>query len=134
MNRRHLLQAMLTVPAMSALNGCRYVHNDRHPFPPSRGGTLKVILQGPFALVLDVKNHYRIKAFVPFDDDGKHEFRFGNPQEYPPKVEGDPGNRNRYHFTLLEQNLEINERPRHIDAGFDDFKLHTGDWEPSPTE
>jgi hypothetical protein len=135
MNRRDLLQAMLTVPVISALGGCRRQHNDHHPFPPSRGGTLKVILQGPFAVVVDTKNHNRIKAFVPFDKDGKHEFCFGNPHDGPVSGEGDRGERKRYDFTLLEHNLEISEQPRHIDAGFDAFKLHTGGkWEPSPNE
>ena len=134
MNRRHLLQAMFTVPVIGALGGCRRDYHGHHAFPSSRGGTLLVILQGPFALVLDTKNHYRIKAFVPFDDDGKHEFRFGDPHNSAALGEGEPGNRHRYQFTLPENNLEISEQPRHIDAGFYDFKLHTGEWAPSPSE
>ena len=134
MNRRDLLQAMLAVPVVGALGGCRHQHNDHRPNPPARGGTLKVILLGPFALVVDTKNHNRIKAFAPFDGDGKHEFRFGDPHHDPVSGEGDPGKRNRYDFTLLDDNLEISERPPHIDAGFADFTLHTGDWKPSLNE
>ncbi len=134
MNRRHLLQAMVTVPVVGALGGCRHDYHSHRPSPPSRGGTLLVILQGPFALVLGTKNHYRITAFVPFDDDGKHEFHFGDPHSSAALGEGETGNRHRYQFTLPEDHLEISERPRHIDAGFYDFKLHTGDWAPSPSE
>src|SRR6476661_5058984 len=68
MKRRHLLQAMLTVPVASAIGGCRHEHRD-HPRPlPARGGTLRVMLQGPFALVLDTTNKNKITAYVPFTD------------------------------------------------------------------
>lgn len=134
MNRRDLLQAMLAVPVVGAIGGCRHQNNDHHPIPPARGGALKVILQGPFALVVDTKNHNRIKAFAPFDGDGKHEFRFGNPQDSFVSGEGDRSKRNRFDFKLSADGLEIDERQPHIDAGFADFTLHTGDWEPTPDE
>src|SRR5438445_4107879 len=130
MNRRHLLQAMLSVPVLGAIGGCRRDHRSAL----ARGGTVKVILQGPFAFVLDTREHYRIKAFVPFDEDNLHEFRFRDPHDPPISGEGDPARRNRYQFTLLDHNLEISAKPRHIDSGFDDVTLHVNGWQPSPND
>lgn len=131
MNRRHLLQAMLSVPIAGALGGCRHEHKDHPPFPPSRGGTLKVVLQGPFAVVIDTKNHYRIKAFVPYSDNNEHEFLFPGRSDHGNKFR-EAGNK--FQFVLEEDNLERNERMPHIDAGFDDFTLKVRGWEPSPND
>jgi len=136
MNRRHLLKAMLSVPVAGALGGCRHEHTDPHRFPPSRGGTLKVVLQGPFAVVVDTKNQYRIKAFVPYSNSNDHVF-------YAPPIDRDDDKffqekgkegRNQYQFTLEEHNLETNERMPHIDAGFADFTLSVSGWQPSPDD
>jgi hypothetical protein len=141
MNRRRLIQTMLATPVVAALGGCQrdkdYPSGSPTPTPaalPAQGGTLKVILQGPFAVAIDTRNHFRIKAFVPFSG-GEHEFRFAKPGEpFKPSDEGTPDNRRRFQFTLLEENLEISDRLRHIDSGFADFTLHTGPWEPSPKD
>jgi hypothetical protein len=133
MKRRHLLQAMLTVPVVSALGGCRHEHRD-HPRPlPARGGTLRVMLQGPFALVLDTTNKNKITAYVPFTDDQTHEFRFLDPSK---RIDGerDPGKRNQYKFTLPENNLEISSRPPIIDSGFQDVTLNVKGWTAEPTK
>lgn len=137
MNRRHMLQAMLSVPIAGALGGCRHEHKHHPPFPLSRGGTLKVILQGPFAVVIDTKNQYRIKAFVPYSDNNDHEFR------YAASIDGDNDKifhekdekgRHQYQFTLEEHNLETNDRMPYIDAGFADFTLQVSGWQPSPND
>jgi hypothetical protein len=136
MNRRRLLQAMLSVPVAGALGGCRHEHTDPHRFPPSRGGTLKVVLQGPFAVVIYTKNQYRIKVFVPYSDNNEHEFLYpsgfdhGNKNVFP---EATDGKRNKYQFTL-EGNLEPSDRTPHIDAGFADFTLQVSGWKASPND
>lgn len=140
MNRRHMLQAMLSVPIAGALGGCRHEHTDHHHFPPSRGGTLRVILQGPFAVVIDTKNHYRITAFVPYTDDrndpsNDHEFRYAAPinpdntNVFPER--GAKRERNHYQFVLEGNNLETNERMPYIDVGLADFTLKVSGWLPS---
>src|SRR5690349_1921953 len=111
MNRRHILKAMLSVPIAGALGGCR--HTDH---PSSRGGTLRVILQGPFAVVIDRKKNYRITAFVPYtegkDPINDHEFRYAAPIEpdntnvHPER--GAERKPNQYQFVLEESNLETN--------------------------
>lgn len=133
MKRRQLLQAMLSVPIVSALGGCRHEHPDKH-FPPlpARGGTLRVILQGPFALVVDTTKNNKITAYVPFTDDQKHEFRFLDPSK--PFSNEDSGKRNRYKFTLPETNLEISDRPPSIDSGFEDVTLNVNGWKAQPED
>jgi len=137
MNRRHLIKAMLSVPIAGALGGCRHEHKDHPPFPPSRGGTLQLILQGPFAVVIDTKNHYRIKAFVPYSENNEHEFRYASPIDRGnDKIfqEQDKEGRHQYQFTLEEHNLETNDRMPYIDAGFADFTLQVSGWKPSPDD
>jgi hypothetical protein len=133
MKRRHLLQAMLSVPVVSAL-GCRHEHRDKHfPPVPVRGGTLRVMLQGPFALVLDTTKKNKITAYVPFTDDQMHEFRFLDPSKRI-NGESDSGKRNQYKFTLPENNLEISARPPSIDSGFQDVTLNVKGWQAHPED
>jgi hypothetical protein len=131
MQRRKLLQGMLTLPIASAL-GCRHKNQ---PQPPTAGksGTLKIYLHGPFAVVMNSKNQYRVRAFVPFDEDGKHEFRYPTPKDLV-SGEGDTGNRNHYEFALREDNLEISGKRPRVDAGFGPFQIHTGEWQPTPDQ
>jgi hypothetical protein len=124
---------MLTVPVVSAL-GCRHEHRDKHfPPVPARGGTLRVMLQGPFALVLDTTNKNKITAYVPFTDDQTHEFRFLDPSK---RIDGEraPGKRKQYKFTLPENNLEISSRPPIIDSGFQDVTLNVKGWKATPED
>jgi len=133
MKRRHLLQAMLTVPVVSALGGCRHEHQDKHfPSVPARGGTLRVMLQGPFALVLDTTNKNKITAYVPFTDDQTHEFRFLDPSKPFSDEGGSSGKRNHYEFTLPKDYLEISDRPPIIDSGFQDVTLNVTGWKAEP--
>ena len=131
MQRRTLLQGMFAVPVAAAL-GCKN-KIDTQPPAIAKPGTLKVFLHGPFALVLDSKNPQRIKAFIPFDEEGLHEFRFPTPN-HRVSGEGGAGHRNHYEFTLREDNLEISGKGPHIDAGFADFRLHAHEWKWEPEE
>jgi hypothetical protein len=126
---------MLTVPVASAIGGCRHEHRD-HPRPlPARGGTLRVMLQGPFALVLDTTNKNKITAYVPFtdpEDKGAHEFRFLDPSKPFSDEGGSSGKRNHYEFTLPKDYLEISDRPPIIDSGFQDVTLNVTGWKAEP--
>ncbi|HEY2914937.1 MAG TPA: hypothetical protein VGK21_16345, partial [Candidatus Angelobacter sp.] len=134
MKRRHLLQAMLTVPVVSALGGCRHEHRDKHfPLVPARGGTLRVMLQGPFALVLDTTKKNKITAYVPFTDDQTHEFRFLDPSKRR-SSESEAGKRNHYEFTLPKDYLEISDRLPSIDSGFQDVTLNVTGWQAHPED
>jgi len=80
MNRRNLLKGAVAIPVATALNACS---REREPSGPPKGaqGTLKVILNGPFGVVLFSNKDFRITAYVPSDPEGEHELRFRGPAE-----------------------------------------------------
>src|SRR5215469_2746023 len=123
MNRRNLLGAMCTLPVAGVLSACKGEREHR----PS--GTLKVILNGPFGVVLDSAKDYRITAYVPTDPQHEHELLFRGPSEFAGK-EAKTGKSPTYYFELLHDGLDIDKgRPR-IDQGFYDFNFpHIGNWE-----
>lgn len=129
MNRRNLLKTALSIPVAGALNACR-----REPPPPrAPEGTLRVILNGPFGVVLESAADYRrIIAYVPSDPQHEHELRFRGPSDVAGR-ESANGKLPTYSFKLLREGLEIGRgRPR-IDQGFFDFNLpHIGDWKLPP--
>jgi len=131
MNRRSVLRGLAAFPIATALAGCHRdgrTDDDRHPegkptpTRPSGVRKLRVILMGPFAVVQQKDRNYRIKAYVPYDDEGKHEFRFPSPlvQENKHKT---------YQFKLLEESLETSNQP-YIDRGFDGFNVELPEWKP----
>jgi hypothetical protein len=128
MNRRNLMKAMLTLPLVGALGGCR---EKRSGDSAASQGTLRIVLHGPFALVL-YGAPARIKAFVPFDDEKqrRHVFRYPTPKDSVAKE----SDHTSFHFELPPEGLEVNQRLPYVDHGFDDFKIHTGEWEPTPRD
>jgi hypothetical protein len=131
MNRRNLMKAMFTLPVVGALGGCREKSEGGSPSPAAEG-TLRIVLHGPFALVLYASNPARIKAFVPFDEEKQrqHVFRYPTPQN----VVGKESDHSSYRFELSPDGLEVNHRLPYVDHGFDDFKIQTGEWEPAPKD
>lgn len=137
MNRRKVLQGLATIPFMAAFAGC-HRNSDRDdtvkPDPGKSGDsygaskirTLQVILQGPFAVVVQKDRNYRIQAYVPYDDGGKHEFRFPGPLAVQNKHKF-------YQFRLEEDSLELSGRPPYIDRGFDGFNVQLPEWH-SPSD
>jgi hypothetical protein len=132
MNRRKVLQGLAALPFITTLAGC---HPDgdkggkEKQNGPKTGGmrTLRVILQGPFAVVQQKDRNYRIKAYVPYDEGGMHEFRFPSPLVTEKKHKF-------YHFNLEEESLELSGRPPYIDRGFDGFNPEICEWRtPSDT-
>lgn len=123
MNRRNLLAAVVSLPVAGALNACR-----RKPQPPARA-TLKVILNGPFGVVLQSANDYRITAYVPSDPAHEHELRFRGPTEVAGS-ETKTGKSATYYFELRGEGLDIDRGSPRIDQGFYDFNFpHIGNWE-----
>src|SRR5262245_8770303 len=102
MNRRRLIKTMLAAPVVAALGGCtsekENVNASPTPaVPSSRGGTLKVILHGPFVVVIDAEGH-RVKAFLPYDDDGLHQLRVATSKGVVVKDESDARRSNGFQF------------------------------------
>lgn len=128
MNRRNLLRGAMTIPLASAISACK---REREPEPePSKPsqGALKIILNGPFGVVLHSTQDYRITAYVPSDPQREHEFRFSGPSQVAGRESKDDRSPT-YSFELLHDGLEVGRgRPR-IDQGFYDFDFpHIGEW------
>src|SRR5215467_6868914 len=100
MNRRNLLKGAVTIPIASALSSCK-----GESYKPSKG-TLKVILYGPFGVVLQSGKDYRITAYVPSDPAHEHELRFRGPSELHGS-ETKTGKSPSYYFELLRDGLAI---------------------------
>ena len=122
MKRRELLRGLFALSAAGVLNGCREKpdHDESH----RETKTLKVVIQGPFAVVLKKREErYSISAFIP--PDPLHQFRFQTPM----RVENTAP---KYHFTLGTEGLEVNERRRpYLDHGLDDMNFDLGEY-PAP--
>src|SRR5215470_2713553 len=112
MNRRNLLKGAVTIPIAGALNACS---REPEPSKPSRG-TLKVILNGPFGVVLQSAKDYRITAYVPTDPAHEHELRFRGPSELAGS-ETKTGKAPTYYFELLRDGLDIDRGSPRVDQG-----------------
>jgi|GEM_PF-2897819 hypothetical protein len=133
MKRRELLKGLLALPVVGAFSGCHSTDKDddhNHDNDYSKAGsaqvtTLRIMLQGPFAVVLRRDAGYRIAAYVPYDQHRDHEFRFQTP--YVPEARSKS-----YQFKLLERGLDISHERPYIDHGFDDFNVEVETWTPNP--
>src|SRR6266567_2006480 len=137
MNRRDLLKALGALPIASAWAGCR--HDDSQPAPEptvapaTEVRTLQILLEGPFAVVLQRKSR-RLIAFVPRPDPGKpdldHHFSFNDPRTTMGKAK-EPKN---YEFELQEDGLRRNTAVLpYVNADFNDFKAETQVWTQPPS-
>lgn len=120
MNRRSLLKGVVALPIASSIAACR-----REGKPSA---TLRVILNGPFGVVIDRDNDYRITAYVPTDPNHEHELRFRGPAELAgsESKDGKPPN---YHYELLPEGLDVHRGNPRVDAGLYDFNFpHIGNW------
>lgn len=129
MRRRELLSGLFAISAAGVLSGCpkpEKTDQDDYRQNPRNPAILKVILQGPFAVVLKKKDdRYTISAFIPRDPG--HEFRFQKPSTEG--VVEKPAAQ--YHFTLGDDGLQISSRRPYIDHGLDDFFFDLGKY-PDP--
>jgi hypothetical protein len=77
---------------------------------------------GPFAVVQQKDRDYRIKAYVPYDDERLHEFRFPGPLTVEKKHTS-------YQFTLKVEGLKT-PGPAYVDSGFAGFNVELAQWKP----
>jgi hypothetical protein len=122
MNRRGLLKGILALPVASAL-GCQAEKNsgDAQKVSGPGQGTLRVVLNGAFAVVIQKNTRNRLRVFSPKDLSNVHEFYFNNPRESRPKNQP-------YNFELLTDGLEITARPPEVDGGLSAFNVATDLW------
>jgi len=127
MNRRNVLRGLAAFPIATALAGCHRDEVKDHDGQHGKGNSsgirkLRVILMGPFAVVQQKDLNYRIKAYVPYDDEKLHEFRFPGPLT----VEK---NHRSYQFTLQLESLK-RPGPAYVDSGFAGFNVELPEWKP----
>jgi len=127
MKRRELLRGLFALSAVGVLNGCKEGAKTDHDDPhrePKNPAILKVVLQGPFAVVLKRKDErFTVSAFIP--PDPAHQFRFQTPTSVVEKPAP------KYHFTLGTEGLDLSERRPYLDHGLDDMYFHLGEY-PAP--
>src|SRR6266700_7323182 len=144
MNRRDVLKALGALPLASAWAGCRNDGTAATPTATSTPATsssaangpvytLQILLEGPFAVVLQRKSR-RLIAFVPRPDPGKpdldHHFSFNDPRTTMGKAK-EPKN---YEFELQEDGLRRNTAVLpYVNADFNDFKAETQVWTQPPS-
>src|SRR5438270_1993633 len=124
MNRRDLLRGLAAMPVASAFSSCT-TSTESVSQRPAPVTTLKVILDGSFAVVFERQNPTRIKAVIPHDPDKLHRFYFND--FVKPVDNGQDANRY-YNFQLSSKGLEENRARRpYTDQCFRDFSKHS-DW------
>lgn len=124
MDRRSLLKGLLALPVASALDGIKYAHAQ----PQLSAVTLRIVLDGAFAIVLQADSRWRIRVFTPIDTTGMHEFRvFGSQLDQICKG-GEITSRLQNSFTLLPDGLEPSSTRPKIDRCLHDFNVATDLW------
>ena len=122
MNRRDLLKGLFAFPVAGAV-ACAVpsTQESRQSSVRPAPGTLKVVIVGPFAAVIQPGKNFHVTAYIPHDREKQHEFRFQNPNRVMPADKA-------YDFTLSSQGLEPNQRQPYVDRGFDDFNVNIHGW------
>jgi len=119
MKKIHFLLAVPVLLGISMLNACRH-HDEGHRYAPPLAGTLKVVINGPVAIVLQKSNPSRIVVFTPRDPQGKHAL-------YVNDLEHGQDKQKNYHFKLLPDGLKAAATPS-IDPYLADFTAQTDLW------
>jgi len=133
MNRRDLLKALGVMPLASALGGCGHAYSKPVPDKEPRIHSLQILLEGPFAVVLQ-KQSQRLTAFVPLPDpkrtDLAHDFYFNDPHNGKK-----PGARSKgYSFKLSDEGTHRYPTPDiYINPDFNDFRADTENWRLPPS-
>lgn len=130
MDRRDLLRGLLAVPIANALSGPQHQPGAARRHGPHAGrGTLKVVIDGSFAIVLQTNSRSRVRAFTPRDPDNKHKFYFFDQREQLRSAHPleSRSTERPYHFELLPRGLKVQSKPE-IDIGLADFTASTDRW------
>jgi hypothetical protein len=133
MNRRDLLKALGALPVAGTLEACMHGHSN--PTPSTKINSLQILLEGPFAVVLQ-KQSQRLTAFVPLPDPARkeleHSFVFNDPASYKRPDEKSKG----YRFELSGEGLHRypnQNEESYVNPGFSDFSAETQRWTIPPS-
>ena len=118
MKKVHSLFAMLILLGISTLSACRHHPEGHHPATPQTAG-LKILINGPVAIVLKKSDPSKIIVFTPRDD--MHEI-------YINDVATSQDRTKNYHFKLLPDGLKTASVAPRIDQYLADFTAETDVW------
>jgi hypothetical protein len=120
MNRRNLLKGMMAVPVAGAL-GCHAEIKESDESKVPRKGTLRVVLNGAFAIVVQKNARNRLRVFSPRELSNLHEFYFNDPTQPMAKSQA-------HNFELLPDGLEASRRAPEVDGGLSALNVATDLW------
>lgn len=128
MNRRDLLKAIAFVPLAAGLGSCREESSPSPaPLKSKKIHTLQVLLEGPFAVVLQKNKPDRLIAFVPRPEQEQrtlaHDFFFNDPSTARATTKKQQG----YTFQLANDGLRTYTES-YLNPGFADFIAETEKW------
>lgn len=119
MKNIYSLLAVPVVLGIGMLSACRH-RDDRH-FPDTPPATIKVVINGPFAIVWPKSDRSKIIVFTPRDPQGVHVFYVNDlTKSY------DEGKN--YHFKLLPEGVKAASSLT-VDPYLADFTSEAGKWE-----
>jgi hypothetical protein len=124
LRRRDLLKGLATMPALSVFGSAHDDDKTKKQARKGPAGILRIILNGPFALVLEEKQPDKITFFCPIDKQSLHRFYVN----WQLKDNGkDPGRV--YHFELPPDGLDVYPRKHaYVDRSFNDISFRTDLW------
>src|SRR5258708_1175267 len=124
MHRRRLLKGLLALPVTGAFAGCQAAvqrkesEGPSHPVP----GTLQIVLNGAFAIVIQRNNRNRLRVFSPSDP--RHRFYFNNLA----KTQQDVLQKKSYNFELLTDGIAPRRGDVRVREELRDFHVRTDRW------
>ena len=129
MDRRSLLQGLLALPVVGAVDGYSHQpYSDSVHSPQGRATTLKVVIDGPFAIVIQANNRSRVRVFTPKDPLHKLYFLDGS-ERIESKRSLEPREADRpYNFELPADGLKISSQNTEIDTRLNSFNVSTDQW------
>ncbi|MGZ4853715.1 MAG: hypothetical protein ACXVKH_00730 [Candidatus Angelobacter sp.] len=111
---------VLVLLVIGTLSACRH-HHEEHPPSTPQNATLKIILNGPVAIVVKKNDPSRIIAFTPRDPQNIHEFYFND-------LEHSQDKQKNYHINLMSDGLKAASTSPSIDPYLVDFTTETDLW------
>jgi len=129
MDRRSLLQGLLALPVVGAVDGCGH-QPDRDNFgsPQGRASTLKVVIDGAFAIVIQTNNRSRVRVFTPKDPLHKFYFLDGSEQIESKRALEPREAKRPFNFELPTDGLKISSEETQIDPRLRSFYASTDSW------
>jgi len=116
------LKGLLALPVTATFAGCEtsVKREDSEKSSPPVSGTLQIVLNGAFAIVIQRNNRNRLRVFSPSDP--RHRFYFNNLE----KTQQDQ--KKNYNFEFLPDGLALHRGEVRVREELKDFHVRTDRW------